>query len=198
MSAIPTPRVLITAEALAMRVHELAGEVAADYASGPLVVVGVLKGAYVFMADLTRALQVPHTVEFIAASSYGMGTSSGDVRLVTDLRTSVAGKHVLLVDDILDRGNTLGHLSELLRARQPASVRTAVLLAKPNPDRATLVPDYVGFQIPDVWAVGYGLDLAEQYRGLPFVGELSLDEAAQVLAASDLAAEQIADLLEDD
>ena len=132
---------------------------------------GVLRGAFIFLADLTRHLLVPHVVDFMAVSSYGKTAVSGAVRIVMDLREPVVGEHVLIVEDIVDSGKTLQYLYQTLRGRQPASLKTCALVSK---QRAQVdVPiDYLGFRIPDVWVVGYGLDYADRYRTLPYIAEL--------------------------
>ncbi len=172
------PKVLIAEETIAARVRELAAEISRDYAdSDGLVIVGVLKGSFIFLADLVRRLEVPHTVEFMALSSYGAtARTTGEVRLVMDLRGSIGGKHVLVVEDIVDTGHTLDYLVRLLRARGPVSVRTCALVRKPERREVDVDVAYLGFDIPDRWVVGYGLDLAERFRTLPYIGYL--DEAA--------------------
>ena len=168
-------RVIIAEEEIQKRVIELAEQIAADYAGVQRVIlVGVLKGAFIFMADLARALstRLPHIVDFMAVSSYGKtATSTGAVRLVLDLREPIENEHVILVEDIVDTGHTLDYLYRTLQGRNPASIKTCTLSQK---TRAQLdVPiDYLGFTIPDVWVVGYGLDYADLHRTLPFVAEL--------------------------
>lgn len=167
----PQPKVLISEEAIARRVAELAAQISRDYAdAGELVLVGVLKGAFIFLADLARRLTIPRAVEFIALSSYGAGARSGEVRLVMDLRSTIAGKHVLVVEDIVDTGHTLDYLIRLLGARGPASVQACALVRKPDRLQTTVKLAYLGFDIPDRWVVGYGLDLAERNRTLPYIG----------------------------
>ena len=165
-------RTLISAEEIQARVEELAQQIAADYSHGETIyIVGILKGAFIFLADLTRALAVPHIVDFMAVSSYGKTTTTGEVRLLMDLREPVEGRHVLIVEDIIDSGQTLSYLYRLLQGRNPASLKTCTLVRK---QRASIeVPiDYLGFEIPDVWVVGYGLDFADKHRTLPFIAEL--------------------------
>jgi hypoxanthine phosphoribosyltransferase len=163
-------RVLYDAAAIERRVVELAEAISSEYAGrGELCLVGVLKGAFIFLADLARRLTIPHRVEFVALASYGDGQVSQGVRLLLDLRTSIEGAHVLVVDDIVDTGATLHYLVEMLAARGPASLRTCVLTRKRRPGGASLEPDYLGFEIPDVWVVGYGLDLADRDRTLPYI-----------------------------
>jgi len=139
--------------------------------AGEVLILGVLRGAYMFLADLSRRMKVPRRVDFIALSSYDGASSSGGVRLIMDARVSLAGRHVLIVEDILDTGRTLSYLLRLFRARGPASLRTCVLVRKPNP-KVEVDVDYVGFDIPDEWVVGYGLDLDDHYRALPYIGTL--------------------------
>jgi hypoxanthine phosphoribosyltransferase len=165
-------RILITTEQIQNRVQELAIQINRDYAAtGRLYIVGILKGAFIFMADLTRQLDVPHIVDFMALSSYGKTTSSGTVRILMDLRESIEGQHVLIVEDILDSGNTLNYLCRILKDREPASLHTCVLVRKIRSD-VDLPIDYLGFDIPDVWVVGYGLDFADRHRTLPYIAEL--------------------------
>lgn len=165
-------RVLVSAEAIERRVRELAAQIAADYHNnGQLVLVGVLKGAFIFLSDLARCMAIPHTVDFMALSSYGKTTSSGAVRILMDLREPIEGQHVILVEDILDTGNTLSYLQHTLQGRNPASLKTCVLVRKQRPE-VDFQPDYLGFDIPDVWVVGYGLDFAEKHRTLPYIAEL--------------------------
>jgi len=166
-------RILIPPDQIRARLREIALELQRDYAGeGALYLVGILKGAFIFLADLTRELTVPHIVDFMALSSYGKSaTSTGAVRIVMDLREPINGRHVLIVEDILDTGNTLRYLSETLLGRKPASLRSCVLLRKKRPGPVAHV-DYLGFEIPDVWVVGYGLDYADSYRTLPYIAEL--------------------------
>lgn len=166
-------RVLIDADTINRRVDELARQISADYAesNGNLLVVGVLKGSFIFTADLTRRLSVDHVVDFIALSSY-KGDVSGNVRLLMDTRENMEGRNVLIIEDILDSGNTLDYLIRNFKTRNPASVKTAVLLDKPDRHVVPVEIDYVGFTIPDVWVVGYGLDYAEKHRTLPYIAEM--------------------------
>lgn len=168
------PRVLFTADQIAARVDDLAGEIDRRFAGlQPLVLVGVLKGSFIFLSDLARRLKAPHRVEFIAVTSYGAAASTeptGAVRLLMDLRHDIEDAHVLLVEDIVDTGHTLAYLTRLLSTRRPASLGVVALLAKPERTRADVSIDYLGFSIPDVWVVGYGLDWAERYRTLPYIG----------------------------
>lgn len=165
--------VVITAEEIARRVGELAEEISADYQGKDPLLVCVLKGAVVFLADLMRRLTVPVSVDFMAVSSYGQNTvTSGQVRIVKDLDVSLEGRHVLLVEDIVDTGLTLSYLCDLLLARDPASLRVCALLDKASRRRVKVPLDYVGFEVPNVFLVGYGLDYRERYRGLPYLARL--------------------------
>jgi len=166
------PRVLISEADIRLRVAELAAEISADYADrAPLVMVGVLKGAFIFLADLSRRLSIPRTIEFIAVSSYESGSvQSGAVRLVMDVRGSLVGKHVLIVEDIVDTGHTLDYLIGIMNSHGPASVRTCTLLHKAERAEVDVQIDYTGFNIADEWVVGYGLDYAEKDRTLPYIG----------------------------
>jgi hypoxanthine phosphoribosyltransferase len=165
--------VLIDAETLEARLAELAAEVDADYAGRDVLLVGVLKGAFFVMADLTRRLNVRAQVDFMACSSYGSSTtSSGVVRILKDLDTDIEGRHVLIVEDIIDSGLTLDYLVKNLRSRRPASLEVLSMLTKPSRREVDLPIRYVGFEVPDVFVVGYGLDFAEHYRGLPCIATL--------------------------
>ena len=172
------PVVLISEEEIQTRVAELAAEISSDYAeSRELVMVGVLKGAFVFLADLSRKMTIPRTIEFIAVSSYGSGSkSSGAVRLVMDVRGSIEGKHVLIVEDIVDTGHTLKYLIGMLESHRPASVKTAALVRKAEQAEVEVTVDYLGFDIGNEWVVGYGLDYAEQNRTLPYIGIVNPDD----------------------
>lgn len=166
-------RVLIDQVTIQQRVNELAAQITRDYADVErLLLIGVLKGAFIFLADLARALTLPHAVDFMAVSSYGMAAVSGAVRIVLDLREPIEGKHVLLVEDIVDSGKTIQYLQHVLASRSPASLRTCALLRKERPDALAVPVDYLGFTIPDVWVVGYGLDYADKHRTLPYIGVL--------------------------
>ncbi len=166
--------VLITQEAIAEKVAELASLIDRDYAGQTVLLVGVLKGAAMIMADLSRALTIDTTLEFMAVSSYGSSTSSsGVVRILKDLDRSIEGVHVLVVEDIIDSGLTLSWLIRNLRSRQPASVEVVALLRKPEALKVSLEVRYVGFDIPSAFVVGYGLDYGERYRTLPYVGTLT-------------------------
>jgi len=166
-------RVLIREEQIAARVRELAAAVDAQYAGREVLLVGVLKGAVMFMADFARALRTPVSMEFMAVSSYGSATSSsGVVRILKDLDRGIEGQHVLVVEDIIDSGLTLNWLLRNLTSRGPASVGVVALLRKPEALKVEVPVDHVGFDIPSEFVVGYGLDYAERYRDLPFVGTL--------------------------
>jgi hypoxanthine phosphoribosyltransferase len=171
--------ILVTEQQIATRVLEMARAVDADYAGRELLLVGVLKGAVMVMADLARALTVPATMEFMAVSSYGSATSSsGVVRILKDLDRSIEGKDVLVVEDIIDSGLTLSWLLRNLGSRNPASVAVLALLRKPEAIKVDLEVRYVGFDIPSDFVVGYGLDYAEHYRDLPYVGKLTPEAIA--------------------
>lgn len=166
-------RVLISEEALQKRVAELGAQISADYTGKEPILVSVLRGSYIFMADLTRRIETFCRVDFMAVSSYGAGTiSSGQVNIIKDLSDSIEGKDVIVVEDILDSGNTLHYLFQLLQARHPASIRLATLLDKPSRRTKPITADYVGFEVPDEFVVGYGLDYDELYRNLPYIGVL--------------------------
>jgi hypoxanthine phosphoribosyltransferase len=169
-------RVLLDEETIQRRVQELADEISADYAgihNEDFLLVGVLKGSFIFLSDLARRLTVPHRVDFIALSSYQeKAEATGEVRLIMDTRADIAGRHVLVVEDILDTGYTLDYLERLFGARQPASLRSCVLLSKPERRKVDVRVDYLGFEIPDVWVVGYGLDFADRFRTLPYIAAL--------------------------
>jgi hypoxanthine phosphoribosyltransferase len=163
----PSLRVLITAGQVRARIEELAREIDADYSGGPIHLIGILKGACFFLADLGRALKTPARFDFIGISSYGKGkTSSGEVKLTKDLDSSIEGADVLLVEDIVDSGVTLNYLVHVLEQRRPRTLRIAALLDKPERRIRPVEVRYVGFQIPDEFVVGYGLDYAEDYRNL--------------------------------
>lgn len=175
-----TIEVLIPEAAIAARVDELARQISRDYEGrGEVLLVGVLRGAFVFLADLARQLKVPCRVDFIGLSRYEQGAVPGAVRLVMDLRTDVAGRHVLVVEDIVDSGHTLAYLVAMLRTRGAASVRTCVLTRKAERVHAAVTIDYLGFDIPDRWVVGYGLDYDGRFRTLPYIGILDVREGAR-------------------
>ena len=166
-------KILFSQEQLQARVRELGAQITRDYAGKEVAVAAILRGSYVFMADLTRAIELPITVDFMSVSSYGSGTSSsGQVEIKKDLSDPIEGKELLIVEDILDSGNTLYYLSDVLRARKPASIRICTLLDKPDRRAKPIRADYVGFAIPDAFVVGYGLDYDEKYRNLPYIGIL--------------------------
>ena len=165
--------ILFSEEQLKERVAQIAAQIDRDYAGKELMLVSVLRGSFIFMADLVRAITVPCTVDFMAVSSYGAGTvSSGQVQITKDLSEDITGRHLLVVEDILDSGNTLSYLLEVLRARKPASIRLCTLLDKPERRVKPVRLDYTGFTIPDAFVVGYGLDYDEYYRNLPYIGVL--------------------------
>ncbi|MBN2548784.1 MAG: hypoxanthine phosphoribosyltransferase [Anaerolineales bacterium] len=165
-------RILITPEAIAARVKEMAEQISSDFRHVErLYMIGILKGAFIFLADLTREMHFPHVVDFMALSSYGRTTESGAVRILMDLREPIDGQHVIIVEDIVDSGHTLSYLQRVLAGRNPASLHTCALVRKLRPGLNVQV-DYLGFDIPDVWVVGYGLDYADLYRTLPCVAEL--------------------------
>lgn len=164
--------VLITEEALQARIHELGAEISCDYKDKDLLLICILRGGVMFLTDLMRAITIPHAIDFMAVSSYGAGarTTSGHVRITLDLSSAIEGRDVLLVEDIIDSGNTISSVLELLKARKPKSLKVCTLLDKPE-RRETDVPiDYRGFTIPNKFVFGYGLDLDEYYRDLPFIG----------------------------
>lgn len=166
-------KILYTQEELSRRVKELGEQITADYAGRQPMLISVLRGSYIFMADLTRAINLDVTVDFMAVSSYGAGTvSSGQVEIKKDLSDSIEGRDLIIVEDILDSGNTLYYLMDVLRARRPASIRICALMDKPERRTKPITADYAGFTIPDAFIVGYGLDYAERYRNLPYVGVL--------------------------
>ncbi len=167
-------RVLISEQEIKAKIAELGRQITADYQDKDLMLVGVLKGAVMFMVDLARAINLPVEIDFMATSSYGASTeSSGVVRILKDLDRSISGRNILIVEDIVDTGLTLKYLREILSDRGPASIRICALLNKRKARKADVDLDYVGFEIPDEFVVGYGLDFGEIYRNLPFVGVLS-------------------------
>ena len=169
-------RVLIPADRIQARVKELGAQIASDYPEGNLFLLGILKGAFVFLSDLARAVQRPVKIDFIGISSYGKGkTSSGEVKLTRDLDSTIEGADVLVVEDIVDSGVTLTYLVHVLQQRHPRSIRIVALLDKPERRIAPVKVDYVGFQIPDEFVIGYGLDFAEDYRNLRDVCVLEQD-----------------------
>jgi hypoxanthine phosphoribosyltransferase len=170
-------KIIVSARDIENRVVELARQIDQDYAGAEqLVLIGILRGAFVFMADLTRKLQIPHVVDFMALTSYHKNVSSGEVRILMDSRESIRGQHILIVEDIVDSGGTLNHLYHTIQEREPASLRACVLVRKEREHTNLQFPvNYVGFDIPDVWVVGYGLDYDNRYRTLPYIAELSPD-----------------------
>jgi hypoxanthine phosphoribosyltransferase len=168
--------ILIDESALHARIGELGDEISADYAGRDLLLIGVLKGAVFFMADLMRRLTVPCEIDFMAISSYGASTdSSGVVRILKDLDINIEARHVLVVEDIIDSGLTLSYLIRNLEAREPASLEVCALMTKPERREIDVDVRYVGFEIPNRFVIGYGLDFAERYRNLPYVGVLHGD-----------------------
>jgi hypoxanthine phosphoribosyltransferase len=167
-------KILISEETLQSRIAELGQEINAVYTDDDrLLLICVLKGAFMFLADLVRQLEIRHEVDFMEISSYGAGTaSSGVVRILLDLAQSIEGRHVLVVEDIVDSGRTLDYVTRNLRTRKPASLRVCALLSKPSRREIDIPVDFVGFEVPDEFVVGYGLDFAEEYRNLPFIGVL--------------------------
>lgn len=165
--------ILITETQLKQRVAELGAAISLAYAGKRPLLIAVLKGSVLFMADLMRELTVPHAIDFLATSSYGAATeSSGVVRILKDLDESIEGMDVLIVEDIIDSGGTLGYLRSLLLARNPASLRIVALLSKPSRRQIDVPVDWIGFEIPDKFVIGYGLDYDEHYRSLPYIGVL--------------------------
>ncbi len=165
-------RILISEEEIQLRVAEIAAEIDRDYKdAGQVVLIGILKGAFIFTADLSRKIKVPHSVDFMAISSYGDQAISGAVRLILDLRKPIVDRHVIVVEDIVDSGHTMNYLYQTLIGRNPASLKTCSLFKK-NHDSLEVPLDYVGFDLPDVWVVGYGLDYADTHRTLPYIAEL--------------------------
>jgi len=166
-------KILITTEEIGARVRELGQQITNDYAGRDILIIGVLRGAVVFMSDLARAIKRPIDMDFMATSSYGTATSStGVVRIMKDLDEVVEGRHLLIIEDIIDSGLTLNYLVENLKSRKPASVKICTLLSKPDRRKVDVQVDYNGFVIPDLFVVGYGLDYAGKYRNLPFIGVL--------------------------
>jgi hypoxanthine phosphoribosyltransferase len=162
---------MLSAEQIAARVRELGADITRDYAERKVVLVCVLKGSFVFAADLARAIDLPLRIDFLGVRSYGAGTeSSGVVQITQDLGQPIADEDVILVEDIVDTGLTIAHLVDLLRTRGPRSVKVCALLHKPSRARVVMALDYLGFTIDDRFVVGYGLDFAERYRNLPFIG----------------------------
>lgn len=176
------PEVLISEDRIRVRIAELAGQISRDYGDrggggGEIVMVGVLKGAFIFLADLARAMTIPRRVDFMGLSSYGRGgAQQSGVRLVMDLRESIEGQHVLVVEDIVDTGHTLHYLLDTLFARHPASLKACALVQKRSRTVADVSIDYLGFEIPDRWVVGFGLDYKDRFRTLPYIGTITPEE----------------------
>ena len=177
----PNLEVLIPAEKIQNRIRELGAEIARDYSDRNPLLIGVLKGAFLFLSDLMRAADIPLNVEFMAISSYGAEMrSSGEVRILKDLDVAIEGRDILVVEDIVDTGLTLSYLLANLKSRGPASVKLAALLDKYERREKEVTIDYLGFKIPDKFVVGYGLDFAERYRNLPFIAVLKNPDGAQL------------------
>jgi len=169
-------RILVTKEEIQARVKALAKQISYDYRDvDRIYMIGILKGAFIFLADLCRELTVPHVVDFMAVSSYGKTTTTGAVRLIMDLREPIDGQHAIIIEDIADSGKTLKYLYQVLQWHNPASLKTCVLLRK-NKDTLGVPIDYIGFDIPDAWVVGYGLDYADRFRTLPYIAELNREK----------------------
>lgn len=167
--------IIISEADLRNRVAELAAKISEDYSGQELVLVGILKGGFIFLADLCRQITVPMIFDFMTVSSYGSGTKScGVVRIQKDLEVDIAGKHVIIVEDIIDSGLTLNYLHKSLRVRNPASLEICTLLRKPEMDKVSLDAKYLGFSIPNDFVVGYGLDYAQQYRNLPYIARIKV------------------------
>jgi len=166
-------KTLISEEQIRQRTRELGRQISADYEGRDLLLVCVLKGAVAFLADLMREITIPHGIDFMAISSYGASTeSSGVVRILKDLDTNIEGRDVLIVEDIIDTGRTLSYITRNLRTRRPRSLRICTLLSKPSRREIEIPVDYMGFEIPNKFVIGYGLDFAEIYRSLPYIGVL--------------------------
>jgi len=167
--------ILISESEIANKVTELAAQISVDYAGKEIVLIGILKGAFIFLSDLCRQITIPTTFDFMAVSSYGSGTKScGVVRILKDLETDITGKDVIIIEDIIDSGLTLNYLHKSLRARKPSSMEICALLRKPEKDRVNQEAKYVGFSIPNDFVVGYGLDYRQKYRNLPYIARLQL------------------------
>ncbi|MBO5364732.1 MAG: hypoxanthine phosphoribosyltransferase [Clostridia bacterium] len=169
--------ILLTEEQIKSKVAELAEQINRDYAGKDLIVVGILKGCFVFVSDLVRHLDGDVQVHFMQVSSYGSGTeSTGQLQIKKDLSVDIAGKHVLIAEDIVDSGNTLVKLLPMLEERKPASIQVCALLSKPSRRQVEYDPDYIGFEIPDKFIVGYGLDCDERFRQLPYIGVVEIED----------------------
>jgi hypoxanthine phosphoribosyltransferase len=164
--------ILIDSNPLRARITELGRQITADYQGRTLVLIGILKGSMLFLSDLMRQIEVPHTIDYMDVTSYGIGAraTTGDVRILMDLSSSIEGRHVLIVEDIIDSGHTMDHVMRLLEARRPASLKVCTLLDKVERREVPVKLDYVGFEIPNVFVFGYGLDIDEYYRNLPYIG----------------------------
>ncbi len=170
--------ILFTEEQIREKVSELAEQINRDYAGEELIVVGILKGCFVFVSDLVRRLDSEIQVHFMQVSSYGSGTeSTGSIKIKKDLSVDIQGKHVLIAEDIVDSGNTLYQLLPILKERKPASVKVCALLSKPTRRQVEYDPDYIGFEIPDKFIVGYGLDCDERFRQLPYIAVVDIEDA---------------------
>jgi len=177
-SSRQTPAVLLTKEQISSRVRELVEQISSDYAGRELLVIGILKGSWVFLADLVRLMTIPLTVDFMMASSYGTNTeSSGKVEIVLDVKCPIQGRDVLLVEDIIDSGLTLKYIVDNLRLRKPRSLKVVALMDKPSRRRVDIRADYLGFEVPDKFVVGYGVDYAERFRNLPYIGYIEEPKA---------------------
>ena len=171
---------IVTQEEMRNRIRELGRQITADYAEKDLILVGILKGAYAFYADLARAIRVPLRVDFLVVTSYGSKAKSGKVKMVTDLTEDIAGRDVLLVEDIVDSGLTVQYLTKTLSRRKPKSIRVCTLLSKPDRRKVDVTIDYVGFKIANKYVVGYGLDYQQKYRNLPYLAVLdTVDDEGQ-------------------
>lgn len=170
---------MISAKSIAARIEDLSRDIAMAYAgTDKLVVVGLLRGSFIFIADLVRELDMPVEVDFIETSSYGNATeSSREVRILKDLRGDIEGRDVLVLEDIVDTGHTLAHVLNLLQSRRPHRLRTIALLDKPSRREADVTADWIGFEVPDAFVVGYGIDYAQQGRNLPYIGQVRFDTA---------------------
>ena len=167
-------KVLVTEDEIKARVAQLGAQISGDYEGRDLLLVSILKGAVVFMADLMREVTIPASIDFMVVSSYGGAntTTTGLVKIIKDLDADLSGKDVLIVEDIMDTGVTLSHLVPMLKMRNPESVKICAILDKPSRRKVEMVPDYIGFEVPDEFVVGYGLDYDEKYRNLPYIGVL--------------------------
>ena len=178
--------ILISEERLQRRIRELGQEVSADYEGEDLLLICILRGGVLFLTDLMREITVPHSIDFMAVSSYGVGArqSKGQVRITLDLTTSIEGRNVLLVEDIIDSGNTIASVLDLLNLRRPKSLKVCALLDKAKRRESEVPIDYRGFEIPNKFVFGYGLDLDEYFRNLPFIGVLRQDKVSEFADAS--------------